>query len=78
MLSVADNQGFPATLLTVCTGHFHLIGGRPGVPCVAFALKDGKKNVDGEDISYDEYDIMDRMKQYHWQLPAYTLPDNAK
>ena len=48
------------------------------MPCVAFALNDDKKNAEGEDISYDEYDIMDRMKQFHWQLPAYTLPANAK
>lgn len=45
---------------------------------MAFALNDDKKNAEGEDISYDEYDIMDRMKQFHWQLPAYTLPANAK
>ena len=57
--------------------HFELIGGGLGLPVVAFALKPGKKNVEGEDITYDEFDVMDRMKQFHWQLPAYNLPKNA-
>lgn len=59
-------------------GHFVLIGGDKGLPVVAFALKTGRKNQDGEDIGYDEFDIMDRMKGYHWQLPAYNLPKNAQ
>ena len=65
---------------SVCclAGHFVLIGGDKGLPVVAFALKTGRKNKEGDDISYDEFDIMDRMKEYHWQLPAYTLPKNAE
>ena len=45
---------------------------------VAFALIEGHKNKDGEPAVYDEYDISDRLKEYHWQMPAYTLPENAK
>lgn len=60
------------------SGHFVLIGGGQGLPVVAFALKTGRKNKEGNDISYDEFDIMDRMKEYHWQLPAYNLPKNAE
>lgn len=66
--------------LPVCcpSGHFVLIGGGKGLPVVAFALKTGRKNKEGDDISYDEFDIMDRMKEFHWQLPAYNLPKNAE
>ena len=60
------------------TGHFKLIGGGAGLPLVAFALKDGRKDKEGNDCVYDEYDIMARMKEHHWQIPAYTLPDDAK
>ena len=27
---------------------------------------------------YDEYDLADRLKERHWQLPPYTLPPDAK
>lgn len=66
------------TACSVCAGHFKLIGGGTGLPLVAFALKDGRKDKEGNDCVYDEYDIMARMKEHHWQIPAYTLPDNAK
>ena len=55
-----------------------MIGGGKGLPLVAFALKDGRKDKEGNDCVYDEYDIMARMKEHHWQIPAYTLPDDAK
>ena len=45
---------------------------------VAFALKDGRKDAKGNDIKYDEFDIMARLKEYHWQLPAYCLPKHAE
>ncbi|CAK0787153.1 hypothetical protein CVIRNUC_010369 [Coccomyxa viridis] len=62
----------------LATGHFKLIGGGKGLPLVAFALKDGRKDKEGNDCVYDEYDVMARMKEHHWQIPAYTLPDDAK
>ncbi|KAK9809501.1 hypothetical protein WJX73_004886 [Symbiochloris irregularis] len=62
----------------LATGHFKLIGHGPGLPVVAFALKDGRTDAKGNDIKYDEFDIMDRLKEYHWQLPAYNLPKNAE
>ena len=65
-------------LLIWPAGHFTLIGGGKGLPVVAFALKADRKNAEGDSISYDEFDIMDRMKQFHWQLPAYNLPKNAE
>ena len=61
-----------------CAGHFKLIGSGKGLPVVAFALKDGRKDAKGNDIKYDEFDIMARLKEYHWQLPAYCLPKHAE
>ena len=45
---------------------------------VAFALKDGRQDATGNDIRYDEFDVMARLKEYHWQLPAYNLPKDAE
>ena len=48
------------------------------MPVVAFALKSGRKDAKGNDIKYDEFDVMARLKEYHWQLPAYNLPKDAE
>lgn len=60
------------------TGHFKLIGSGKGLPVVAFALKAGRKDANGNDIKYDEFDVMDKLRQFHWELPAYNLPKAAE
>lgn len=59
-------------------GIFKLIGGGKGMPVVAFSLLPDRKDKSGNEIVYDEYDLADRLKERHWQLPPYTLPPNAK
>jgi hypothetical protein len=49
------------------------------VPVVAFHLtkvkgKDGKESP----RVYDEYDVMWRIREFRWMLPAYSFPDNTK
>lgn len=46
----------------------------PTMPVVAFALT----KVDGKDRVYNEYDVMYRIREYRWMLPAYSCPENAK
>ena len=62
----------------LAAGHFRMIGGGMGLPVVAFALKEGRKNANGEDAVWDEFDLSDRLKQHHWQIPAYALPQGAE
>lgn len=76
-MSQYHKQCLVLTLVWI-TGHFDLIGGGKGLPVVAFSLKPNRKNKDGDELNYDEFDIMDRMKEFHWQLPAYNLPKNAE
>jgi hypothetical protein len=49
------------------------------VPVVAFSLLPIKKP-DGNLVSrvYDEYDIMYRLREYRWMLPAYSCPKGAE
>ncbi|EIE19737.1 glutamate decarboxylase [Coccomyxa subellipsoidea C-169] len=55
------------------TGHFRMVN-EPTMPVVAFSLT----KVDGKDRVYDEYDVMFRIREYRWMLPAYSCPENAK
>jgi glutamate decarboxylase len=34
----------------------------------------------GEEVerAYDEYDVSDKLKEFSWVLPAYTMAPNAK
>ncbi|NOQ31258.1 MAG: glutamate decarboxylase [Helicobacteraceae bacterium] len=40
------------------------------MPLIAFKLKDG--------LSYDVYQISDKLRYHGWQVPAYTLPKDCK
>lgn len=44
------------------------------MPVVAFSLT----QVNGKPRVYDEYDVMYRIREYRWMLPAYSCPENAK
>ncbi len=54
-------------------GHFRMVN-EPTMPVVAFSLS----KADGKDRVYDEYDVMFRIREYRWMLPAYSCPENAK
>ena len=43
----------------------------PAIPVITFSLKEKHKN-------FDEYDIMRRLKQYGWIVPAYQMCPNEK
>jgi glutamate decarboxylase len=47
---------------------FKLLSDGSAMPVFAFALKDDSK--------YTVFDISDHLRQYGWQVPAYTMPDN--
>ncbi len=50
-----------------------LFGGDPneGIPALTWKLKEGA------DVSYNLYDFADRLRTRGWQVPAYSLPENA-
>lgn len=52
------------------TGRFSIVSKDNGVPLVAFSLKDNS--------CYDEFEISDRLKQFGWIVPAYTMPADAQ
>jgi len=49
--------------------HFDLISDGSAIPVVAFKLK-GKRG-------YTEFDVSHALRAYGWQVPAYTMPDDA-
>lgn len=49
--------------------HFELISDGSGIPVVSFRLK-GRPG-------YTEFDVSHALRAYGWQVPAYTMPDNA-
>ena len=52
-------------------GPFELLSDGTAIPVFAFKLKDSVK-------SYSVFDFSDRLRQYGWQVPAYTMPANAE
>lgn len=52
-------------------GPFELLSDGTAIPVFAFKLKDSIKN-------YSVFDVSDRLRQYGWQVPAYTMPANAE
>jgi len=52
-------------------GPFELLSDGSAIPVFAFELKDSVK-------SYSVFDVSDRLRQYGWQVPAYTMPANAE
>ena len=49
--------------------HFDLISDGSAIPVVSFKLK-GKRG-------YTEFDVSHALRSFGWQVPAYTMPDNA-
>jgi glutamate decarboxylase len=52
-------------------GPFELISDGSAIPVFAFKLRD--------DIDhYSVFDISDKLREFGWQVPAYTMPENAQ
>jgi glutamate decarboxylase len=49
--------------------HFELISDGSAIPVVSFRLKG--------DPGYTEFDVSHALRSFGWQVPAYTMPDNA-
>jgi glutamate decarboxylase len=49
--------------------HFELISDGSAIPVVSFKLKG--------DRGYTEFDVSHALRSFGWQVPAYTMPDNA-
>ena len=49
--------------------HFELISDGSAIPVVSFRLKG--------DPGYTEFDVSHALRSYGWQVPAYTMPENA-
>ncbi len=52
-------------------GPFELVSDGSDIPVFAFKLKD---NVD----NYSVFDVSDKLREYGWQVPAYTMPEHAE
>jgi glutamate decarboxylase len=50
-------------------GPFSIISDGTAIPVLAFEIT--------ADVPYTVYDISDRLRYHGWQVPAYTMPDNA-
>jgi glutamate decarboxylase len=49
--------------------HFEVITDGSAIPVVSFRL--------AGDPGYTEFDVSHALRAYGWQVPAYTMPDNA-
>jgi glutamate/tyrosine decarboxylase-like PLP-dependent enzyme len=62
----------------VLAGHYKVFC-EPQVPVVAFHLTNLKgENGEEKPRVYDEYDVMWRIREFRWMLPAYTFPNDCK
>jgi glutamate decarboxylase len=52
-------------------GPFELVSDGSAIPVFAFKLKD---SVEG----YSVFDISDKLREFGWQVPAYTMPEHAE
>ncbi len=52
------------------TGRFEILNPSLAEPVVTFRLKEGQ--------DFDAFHLSDRLRQYGWIVPAYTLPPNAE
>ena len=50
-------------------GPFSIISDGTDIPVLAFEIT--------RDVPYTVYDVSDRLRYHGWQVPAYTMPDNA-
>ena len=51
-------------------GPFELLSDGSAIPVFAFRMKDG--------CNYSVFDISDKLRERGWQVPAYTMPENAQ
>ncbi|MGW0324522.1 glutamate decarboxylase [Nocardia sp. NPDC003183] len=51
------------------SGHFEVITDGSAIPVISFRLSG--------DPEYTEFDVSHALRSYGWQVPAYTMPDNA-
>ncbi|MFD6396835.1 glutamate decarboxylase [Nocardia sp. NPDC060249] len=51
------------------SGHFEVITDGSAIPVISFRLSGNP--------DYTEFDVSHALRSYGWQVPAYTLPDNA-
>ncbi|MGV0802894.1 glutamate decarboxylase, partial [Mycolicibacterium elephantis] len=49
--------------------HFEVITDGSAIPVVSFKL--------AGDFGYTEFDVSHTLRAYGWQVPAYTMPENA-
>jgi glutamate decarboxylase len=49
--------------------HFEIISDGSAIPVVSYRLKG--------DPGYTEFDVSHALRSYGWQVPAYTMPENA-
>ena len=49
--------------------HFEVVADGSAIPVVSFRL--------AGDLGYTEFDVSHALRAYGWQVPAYTMPDNA-
>jgi glutamate decarboxylase len=52
-------------------GPFELVSDASAIPVFAFKLRD-------EVSDYSVFDISDKLREYGWQVPAYTMPEHAQ
>ena len=52
-------------------GPFELVSDGSAIPVFAFKLKDDVK-------SYSVFDVSDKLREFGWQVPAYTMPEHAE
>jgi len=50
-------------------GHFDIVSDGSAMPVLAFSLKNTDK--------FDEFHLSDQLRMSGWQVPAYTMPENA-
>jgi glutamate decarboxylase len=50
-------------------GPFSIVSDGSAIPVLSFEVS--------SDVPYTAYDISDRLRYHGWQVPAYTMPDNA-
>ena len=58
-----------ASAAIAALGPFELLSDGSAIPVFAFALKDG--------VPFTVFDVSERLRVNGWQVPAYTMPENA-
>ena len=50
-------------------GPFSIVSDGSQIPVLSFTVAD--------DLPYTAFDVSDRLRYHGWQVPAYTMPENA-